>query len=744
MPPGTNADLNAHSIDTQAMCASFTKSGAYFEDGIKKRAMSISLQTNVQMLKGVGPQRAELLAERGIYTLEDLLNYLPFRYEDRIHFSKIKDVQPNGAYTLRARVMSGQAVRGMYGRDAIYHLLVQDDSGSLPCKFFHGGYLEGRLKPGQELILHGKVEIDKQRPARREMVNPQIEVISSAEAEVDSTEMGRIVPIYEAVGTFGSRQIRRAIYATLQNLEYQIPDVLPMNLRNRLRFPPRRDALIETHFPPPEESLEALNLFRSPAQRRLIFEEFFLYQLSLALGRKSTRKENAIPFRVREDRVREALKKILPFKPTAAQKRVLAEIAADLERPAPMNRLLQGDVGSGKTIVALEAAVIAMENGCQAALMAPTEILAVQHFLAARRILAPGGYRVELLISGLKSAEKNAARERIKTGEAQLVIGTHALIEESVEFRRLGYLAIDEQHRFGVLQRKRLMDKAVRQGHAPHVLVLTATPIPRTLSLTLYGDLDISVVDELPPGRTPIATRMTTEAHLPGVWEFLRREVQAGHQGYVVYPVIEESKLELKAAMEEYQRLSKTIFPKLKVGLLHGRLSSEEKEDVMQRFRANDVQILVATTVVEVGVDVPNATVMVIEHAERFGLAQLHQLRGRIGRGAQKSHCILVAPGRLTEEGRARLETMVRTNNGFEIAETDLQLRGPGEFFGTKQSGELGFHVANPLRDRELLELARKEAFTLAEDPASKDTLQGTLRLLPGEWQRRYHLARIG
>jgi ATP-dependent DNA helicase RecG len=706
--------------------------------------MSISLQTNVQMVKGVGPQRAELLAERGIYTLEDLLNYLPFRYEDRIHFSKIKDVQPNGAYTLRARVMSGQAVRGMYGRDAIYHLLVQDDTGSLPCKFFHGGYLEGRLKPGQELILHGKVEIDKQRPARREMVNPQIEVISGAEAEVDSTEMGRIVPIYEAVGTFGSRQIRRAIYATLQNLEPQIPDVLPAGLRQRLGFPSRRDALIQTHFPPPEESLEALNLFCSPAQRRLIFEEFFLYQLSLALGRKNTRKENAIPFRVREDKVREALKRILPFKPTAAQKRVLAEIAADLERPAPMNRLLQGDVGSGKTIVALQAAVIAMENGCQAALMAPTEILAVQHYLAARRILAPGGYHVELLISGLKPAQKTAARERIKTGEAQLVIGTHALIEESVEFRRLGYVAIDEQHRFGVLQRKRLMDKAVRHGHAPHVLVLTATPIPRTLSLTLYGDLDISVIDELPPGRTPIATRMTSEAHLPGVWEFLRREVQAGHQGYVVYPVIEESKLELKAAMEEYQHLSKNIFPKLKVGLLHGRLSSDEKEDVMQRFRANDIQVLVATTVVEVGVDVPNATVMVIEHAERFGLAQLHQLRGRIGRGAQKSHCILVAPGHLTDDGRARLETMVRTNNGFESAETDLQLRGPGEFFGTRQSGDLGFHVANPLRDRELLELARKEAFTLAEDPASKETLQGTLRLLPGEWQRRYHLARIG
>jgi ATP-dependent DNA helicase RecG len=704
--------------------------------------MSISLQTEVRMVKGVGPQRAELLAKRGILTLEDLLNYVPFRYEDRIHFSRIKDVQPNGVYTLRARVMSGQAVRGMYGRDAIYHLLVQDDSGSLPCKFFHGGYLEGRLKPGQELILHGKVEIDKLRPARREMVNPQIEVLGAG--DVDSTEMGRIVPIYEAIGTFGTRMIRRAVYATLQSLDPHIPDVLPPALRERLGYPSRRDALICTHFPAQGESLEALNFFRSPAQQRLIFEEFFLYQLSLALGRKATRKENAIAFHVREDKVREALKRILPFKPTNAQKRVLAEIAADLEKPAPMNRLLQGDVGSGKTIVALQAAVIAMENGCQTALMAPTEILAVQHYLSARRILAPGGYTVELLISGLKSAEKAAALERIRSGEANLVIGTHALIEDNVEFQRLGFAAIDEQHRFGVLQRKRLMDKAASHGHAPHVLVLTATPIPRTLSLTLYGDLEVSVLDELPPGRTPVETRTTSEKHLPGVWEFLRREVKAGHQGYIVYPVIEESKLELKAAIEEFQRLSKTVFPERKLGLLHGRLSSEEKEDVMQKFRRNEVQILVATTVVEVGVDVPNATVMIIEHAERFGLAQLHQLRGRIGRGATRSHCILVAPYRISDDARVRLETMVRTTNGFEIAETDLQIRGPGEFFGTRQSGELGFHVANPLRDRALLELARKEAFSIVEDPGQKDSLQKMLRLLPPLWQRRYYLAHVG
>jgi len=705
--------------------------------------MTLSLTTEVRMIKGVGPQRAELLAKRGIHTFEDLLAYLPFRYEDRIQFSNIKDIQPNGTYTIRARVMSGQAIPNKFAYNAIYHLLVQDAAGGLlPCKFFHGGYLEGRLKPGQQLILHGKVEIDKMRPARLEMINPQLEMLG--DGEPDSTEVGRIVPIYEAIGTFGSRAIRRAMYAAVQLIEANMPDVLPDILRARLGYPSRREALIHVHFPEPEESLEELNTFRTPSQQRLIFEEFFLYQLSLALDRKTTRKENAIAFRIREEKVREALKRILPFKPTAAQKRVLAEIAADLEKPAPMNRLLQGDVGSGKTIVALQAAVIAIENDTQAALMAPTEILAVQHYLSARRILAPGGYKVELLISGLKFAEKQAALERIRSGEAQLVIGTHALIEDQVQFARLGFVAIDEQHRFGVLQRKRLMDKAASHGHAPHVLVLTATPIPRTLSLTLYGDLDVSVLDELPPGRTPIQTRLTSEPHLPGVWEFLRKEVSAGHQAYIVYPVIEESKLELKAAMDEYKRLSKEVFPKLKVGLLHGRLSSEEKDAVMESFRKNETQILVATTVIEVGVDVPNATAMVIEHAERFGLAQLHQLRGRIGRGAAKSHCILVGPVRMTEEARARLETMVRTANGFEIAETDLLLRGPGEFFGTRQSGDLGFHIANPLRDKDLLEVARREAFALADDAQQYASLQRLLRQLPTEWQRRYHLAKIG
>src|SRR5712691_9290859 len=670
--------------------------------------MRITPSTEVMYLKGVGPRRAELLAKRAIRTFEDLLGYLPFRYEDRIRFAKIREIMPGQVYTVQAQVLSGSLVRYTRARGGMYHLSVRDDSGSLACKFFHGQYLEQKFKAGQRIVLHGKADLDPNRPGRIEMINPEYELLGAGEA--DSTEVGRIVPIYEAIGGVTSRIMRRIIYTALENLGGMLPDPLPAELLSRYKFPSRSDAIRFVHFPPRTESVEALNSFRSQAHQRLIFEEIFFYQLSVAMRRKAAQQQPGIAFRVREPAIREAIKRVLPFKPTDAQKRALREIAVDLERPVPMNRLLQGDVGSGKTIVALEAATIVIENGCQVALMAPTEILAVQHYLAARKTFSRAGYRVELLISGMKPAEKRAALERVRSGAAQLVAGTHALLEPQVEFARLGLVIVDEQHRFGVLQRKELMEKAA----APDVPVLTASPIPRTLSLTLYGDLDISVIDQMPPGRVPIETRWSSEAHLPGVWDFLRREFAAGRQAYIVYPVIEQSKSEesqrsLKAAMVEYERLRSVIFPNRKLGLLHGRMKSDEKEDVMERFRRRELDALVTTTVIEVGVDVPNATVMVIEHAERFGLSQLHQLRGRIGRGAQKSHCILVAPARMTvgrsaaakdDIARARLETMVRTSNGFEIAETDLLLRGPGEFFGTRQAGNLGFHIANPLRDR--------------------------------------------
>jgi ATP-dependent DNA helicase RecG len=704
--------------------------------------MRILLNNPVKYLRGVGPQRAAVLEERGIATVGDLLSYLPFRYEDRIRFTPIAEIVPGQTHTVLAEVAGGAGtVRFTRGRGPVFHATVRDGSGVLHARFFHGAYLEGRLKEKQRLVLHGKAELDPYRPGRLEMVNPQIELVGSGDtSSADSTEVGRIVPIYEALGGISSRMLRRIIYGVLADFDGAVPDPLPETIRERYRLPTRREALLYAHFPPKNESLDLLNDFRSPAQIRLIFEEFFYYQLALALRRQREHRRPGIAMRIREDKIRAALKRILPFKPTAAQKRVLAEIAADLEQPFPMHRLLEGDVGSGKTIVALEAATIVIENGYQVALMAPTEILAAQHFLSARRVFEPAGYRVEWIVGGRKSAEKTGVLGRVESGEAQFVVGTHALLEEPVQFARLGLAIVDEQHRFGVLQRKRLIEK----GASPHVLVMTATPIPRTLALTLYGDLDLSVIDEMPPGRAPVETRWTSDAQLPGVWEFLRREIARGRQAFIVYPVIEESKQELKAATEEYERLAKQAFPKLRVGLLHGRLKNEEKDLVMEQFRRGELQILVATTVVEVGVDVPNATVMVIEHADRFGLAQLHQLRGRIGRGVEKSHCILVAPKSIVGEARERIQTMVATSNGFEIAERDLKQRGPGEFFGTRQHGDAASSFAQPLRDRELLELARREAFALAEDSARANEVAGQLESLSPAWQKRYQLASVG
>jgi ATP-dependent DNA helicase RecG len=705
--------------------------------------MSISLTTPVKFLRGVGPHRAAMLEERGLFTAGDLLGYLPFRYEDRIRFTKIAEIIPSQVHTILAEVTSGggATVRFGRGRPAIFHVTLRDGSGTLHARFFHGAYLEGRMKEGQRFVLHGKVEVDPYRPARLEMVNPQIESVSATEGgATDSTEVGRIVPIYEAIGAIGSRMLRKIIYGILTNFEGDIPDPLPPQIGERYKFPSRRDSILFAHFPPQDENIDLLNSFRSPAQTRLIFEEFFYYQLALALRRSRHHAQRGIAMRVREGKIRDAVKRILPFKPTSAQKRVLVEVAGDLERPFPMHRLLEGDVGSGKTIVALEAATIVIENGYQVALMAPTEILAAQHYLFARRIFKQAGYRVELVVSGRKKSVKDAALASAGSGEAQLVVGTHALIENPVIFKRLGMVIVDEQHRFGVLQRKRLIEK----GASPHVLVMTATPIPRTLALTLYGDLDLSVIDGMPPGRTPIETRWSDQSQLPGVWEFVRREIARGRQAYVVYPVIEESKQELKAATAEFERLAKNVFPQLRLGLLHGRLKNEEKDSVMEQFRRNEIQILVATTVIEVGVDVPNATMMVIEHADRFGLAQLHQLRGRIGRGTQKSQCILIAPKKISGEAQQRLETMVATSNGFEIAERDLKLRGPGEFFGTRQHGDAAFSVAQPLRDHELLEMARREAFALAEDPVKAAGVVARLESLSAAWQKRYQLASVG
>ena len=717
----------------------------------------LELSTPVQYVKGIGPRIGEVLAAKGIHTVGDLLHYLPFRYEDRLNPRGISELRAGEMATVVGEVRNSGLFRT---RGApIFQLTVGQGRARLRCLWFNATYLQDKFQPGQMIALYGKVEEDS-RSRELQIVQPQFEVLgdpadsgeNGAEKKAaESLEIGRIVPIYEAIGRLTPRWFRKAIRTALDNLTPDLPDPIPAAVRAHLGLISPRAALWNVHWPEPGESFEALQSSRTPAHIRMIFDELFFVELGLELKRREQKAQTGIAFRL-DDRARAAIKKILPFHPTAAQKRVLKEIAADMEKPYPMRRLLQGDVGSGKTIVGFEAAIIAIENGCQVALMAPTEILAQQHYFSARRILESAGYRIVLLTGSLDADRKREVRRHISQGNAQLVIGTHALLEEKVEFAKLGLVIVDEQHRFGVLQRMKLMRKSGEGDESrsaePDVLVMTATPIPRTLALTLYGDLDLSVLDELPPGRTPIVTRCGADDESPKVWEFVRKQVAAGHQSYVVYPVIAENEeTELKAAVKMYGELSGKVFPDLKVGLLHGRLDAELKDQVMRMFQRGDLQILVATTVIEVGVDVPNATVMVIEHAERFGLAQLHQLRGRIGRGAAKSYCILMTGGKVTEEGQRRLDAMVKTNDGFKIAELDLELRGPGEFFGTRQAGIPSFRVANIIRDAELLEAAKHEAAAVIAGPneeISAAEISRALVHMRARWQHTYGLVEVG
>jgi len=742
----------------------------------------LELSTPAQYVKGIGPRIAEILAGKGITTVDDLLHYLPFRYEDRLNPRGISELRAGEMATVIGEVRNSGLFRTR--RMPIFQLTVGQGRTRLRCLWFHGTYLQDKFKPGQMIALYGKVEQDE-RSGELQIIQPQFEILGDPTDEADggaeagkrkaaeSLEIGRIVPIYESIGQgkLTPRWFRRVLRTALENLNPELPEPIPAKVRERLQLVSPREALFKVHWPDAGESLRDLQSSRTPAHIRLIFDELFFVELGLELKRRQQKAQTGIAFRL-DERVRAAIKKILPFHPTAAQKRVLKEIAADMEKPYPMRRLLQGDVGSGKTIVSFEAAIIAIENGCQAALMVPTEILAQQHYFSARRILEAAGYRIVLLTGSLESDQKAEIRRHIAQGNAQLIIGTHALLEEKVEFANLGLVIVDEQHRFGVLQRLKLMKKpsdggepahvgtaasAVRPARSaaaqgspaePDVLVMTATPIPRTLALTLYGDLDLSVLDELPPGRTPIVTRRVADERSPEVWDFVRKQIAAGHQAYVVYPVIEENEeTELKAAIKMYRELSGRIFADLKVGLLHGRLDPELKDQVMSMFQKGELQILVATTVIEVGVDVPNATVMVIEHAERFGLAQLHQLRGRIGRGAAKSYCVLMTGGKVTEEGERRLEAMVKTNDGFQIAELDLELRGPGEFFGTRQAGMPSFRVANLIRDRELLEAAKREAAAVIAGPNSEISeieVSRALVHMRTRWQNTYGLVEVG
>jgi ATP-dependent DNA helicase RecG len=731
----------------------------------------LELSTPVRYVKGVGPRIAETLAGKGMYTVGDLLHYLPFRYEDRLNPRGISELRPGEMATVVAEVRHSGLFRTR--KMPIFRLTVGQGGARLRCLWFHGTYLQDKFVPGQMIALYGKVERDE-RSRELEMIQPEFEILGDPgdcddggeKKAAESLEMGRIVPIYEATGKLTPRWFRRIIRTVLDHLTPDLPDPIPAAVRAHLGLVSPRAAFWNVHWPEPGESLEQLQSSRTPAHVRMIFEELFFVQLGLESKRRQLRAQTGIAFRL-DERSRAAIKKILPFHPTAAQKRVLKEIAGDMETPCPMRRLLQGDVGSGKTIVAFEAAIIAIENGFQVALMAPTEILAQQHFFSARKILENAGYRIVLLTGSLEADRKRQIRRHVAGGNAQLVIGTHALLEEKVEFANLGLVIVDEQHRFGVMQRLKLMKKSGENHDAlgtatpgegvrrdspdpaePDVLVMTATPIPRTLALTLYGDLDLSVLDELPPGRTPILTKCVPDDRSTKVWEFVRQQVAAGHQAYVVYPVIAENEeSELKAAIQMYRELSSVVFKDLRVGLLHGRLDAELKDQVMRMFQGGELQILVATTVIEVGVDVPNASVMVIEHAERFGLAQLHQLRGRIGRGAAKSYCVLMTGGKISEEGRRRLGIMVETNDGFQIAERDLELRGPGEFFGTRQAGSPSFRIANIIRDASLLEAAKREAAAVLAGPnaeISSAEISRALLHMRTRWKHTYGLVEVG
>jgi len=760
----------------------------------------MQLETPATYVRGVGPKVAAAIAPKGIQVAEDLLYHLPFRYEDRRNPRSLDELKPGEMASVIAEIRGTALLRTK--RMPIFEMTVGQGNLAMKCVWFHGSYLEGRFHAGQTIALYGKVEPSRST-RNMKMIQPQFELLPGVgeDEETRLLEVGRITPVYESLGgsILASRWQRKVIFRLLESLRGAIPECLPKSMLERLELPDRETAIREAHFPPEGTAQIALMEARTPALRRLIFEELFFLELGLELKRRRGHQQPGISFAT-NDQVRAAIREVLPFHPTTAQKRALGEIVTDMRHAHPMRRLLQGDVGSGKTIVALQAMLVAIENGYQAAMMAPTEILATQHYLAARKLLARSSknYKVALLTGALDQDRKRQVREQIYRGEAQLVIGTHALIEEKVDFAKLGLVVVDEQHRFGVLQRFRLMKKP--NEAEPDVLVMTATPIPRTLALTLYGDLDASVLDELPPGRTPIVTRRVEGERQDEVWEFVRKQVALGRQAYIVYPVIEgpkddqpeldfaaadaeaeikaeakpakkarksskgskgrlfpapdgpasaksEPKSELRSATEMYDQLRAGALRELRVGLLHGRLDADEKDVVMRRFQHGEVDVLVSTTVIEVGVDVPNATVMVVDHAERFGLAQLHQLRGRVGRGAAKSYCILMTGGRVSPQAEERLAAMVRTQNGFELAELDLAMRGPGEFFGTRQAGLPGFRVANLIRDRDLLELAKQEAARFASAPDETVTEAERKRVwdhLRQAWQRRYGLMEAG
>ena len=671
----------------------------------------LSLETALQYLKGVGPALASTLNKRGLKTIGDLVHYYPRAFEDRRAARNIASLQPDELVSLKATVLRVSSFN--MGRSArkIWDVVIQDSSGRIHCKFFrvpYKGYFE-RFQPGQEIRVVGRVILYR---GVKEFHHPELRDLVQEEEVADD-----LIPIYTEIETLTSTRIAQLIRKSLEQLKPPAwgPEKFPASIMAENNLITHQQALQSLHQPE-HQGAEAYFELRSPAHRRIIFEEFFWLELFLATRKTGLAREKSPVLKTKEDPVA-LLEEHLPFKLTGAQKRVFGEIRKDLASGHPMHRLVQGDVGSGKTMVAFLSAVLAQISGYQSALMAPTEILAEQHVKTANKYLNPLGVKVGSLLGKTKASERKKILEQLKSGEIDLLIGTHALIEDDVQFKALGLVIIDEQHRFGVEQRAKLR----RKGQSPHFLVMTATPIPRTLAMTVYGDLEISVVDEIPPGRQPIQTRVVYSRKRPEVLKFLKAQIEKGRQAYWVFPLVEESeKIDLKNAMEEFEKL-KLEFPDLRLGLLHGKMKSEEKEKIMEDFRDQKIQILVSTTVIEVGVDVPNSNLMIIEHAERFGLSQLHQLRGRVGRGEHKSFCILMMGYAVSEEAYERTRFLETTTDGFKVAEFDLELRGPGEFMGTRQSGLSGFQLANLVRDQQILMEARESAFKiLKEDPLLK------------------------
>jgi ATP-dependent DNA helicase RecG len=719
----------------------------------------LKLDTPVQFMKGVGPKLGDVLKKKGVETVQDLLEWYPRAYEDRRAARTISSLKPDELVSLRAKVIRVSSFNMGASKRKIYDVTLSDGTGKIHCKFFrvpYKGFFE-RFKPNQDVRVIGKVQIYR---GQLEFNHPDIQDENAGEGEISQDEM---IPIYPESEGLTNRAIRKLMdtaldVAAIQENAPAAPATnrygsnhspasgpkmagggrLPTSMRSKARggvgasepppplklekipewlrksydLPGRLDALENVHRPPEGAGADYISL-TTPSHRRIIFEEFFWLELYLASKKAGLQREKAPAFEPRLDLVAR-LRASLPFQFTGAQSRALDEIVKDLLKPHPMHRLVQGDVGSGKTLVALAASLVAKENAFQTAIMVPTEILAEQHYQNAIRYLEPLGLTIGLLTGSMKASERNQTYEMLKSGVIDVIVGTHALIQDAVEFKNLGLVVIDEQHRFGVHQRSELKKK----GLSPHFLVMTATPIPRTLAMTVYGDLDVSVIDELPPGRSPIVTRVTYESKRPQVMGFMRDQLKSGRQVYVVYPLVEESeKIDLRDAVSAFNEIEKE-FGEYKVALLHGKMKPNEKDEVMRKFRAHEFDILVSTTVIEVGVDVPNANLMLIEHAERFGLSQLHQLRGRVGRGQHKSYCVLMLGKAVSDESRERAQIMEQTSDGFKIAEADLAIRGPGEFLGARQSGLTGFKMANLVRDVKILQEARAAAFEVLEkDP---------------------------